>query len=179
MQAAGRVRSLSGSSLRGRADEKVLKLQGEHPSLLVSTMAEIFVIAMRSAAKQRLSSGTISQPVASCMMRLESWKLNAAIDASLHDTLDPGEIQATNHFFSTQAGKKLARKALVDAYVSLGEPAPDSPPHFTYDEETEVGKFRRTSAGDKLLTKNGIAKVAQGPVVIKRVMGMAQACAAN
>jgi hypothetical protein len=161
------------------ADEKVLKLQGEHPSLLVSTMADIFVVALRSSAKQGLSSGTISQPVASCLMHLESWKLNAALDASLHDLLDPDELRATNQFFLTPAGKKFARKVLVEAYIGMGEPAPDSPPAFTADEETEVGKFNRSSAGSKLLSKNGIARFVMSPVVVKRVGGMAQSCGAG
>jgi hypothetical protein len=141
-------------------------------------MAEIFVVALRSSAKQGLSSGTISQPVASCLMRLESWKLNAALDASLRDLMDPGEVQATNQFFLTPAGKKFARKVLVEAYISTGEPAPDSPPKFTTEEETEVGKFNRSPAGAKLLSKNGISKFVMSPVVVKRVGGMAQSCGA-
>jgi hypothetical protein len=161
------------------ADEKIMKLQGQNPSVLVSMMADIFVVALRAAAKQKLSSGTISQPVANCLMHLESWKLNAALDASLHELMDPGEIRETNEFFLTPAGKKVARKVLVDVYASVGEPAPDAPPKLTYDEETEVGKFNRSSAGSKLLSKNGIAKFVMSPVVIRRIGRMAQSCAAG
>ena len=88
-----------------------------------------------------------------------------------------GKMQATNQFFSTPAGKKLARQALIEGYISLGVPAPESLPKFTYEEENELGKFKRSPAGTKLLAGNGIATIARSPVVVKRVIGMAQSCA--
>lgn len=111
--------------------------------------------ACKLGAKIAAEEGKIPQSVAGCMQALDRSSLTDVVEQVLVANLTQAELQTTDAFYRTTAGRKEAKVGMLDVYKANGKTPPEDYPAVSDAESNELGNFRSSAVGKKLWTVLG------------------------
>lgn len=152
----------------------------EEPSKDAVNLAEVYgqaaLVGMQLTIQKKASEGTFPSEVAACMTSLPSSTFNSVFDTALKQNLDDSERASATAFFSSPAGQKYSKTAIVQLYRSMGVATTEPMPEFSTNEYTDLAKFTKTSAGDKLIMKKILEGMSAHQEVGVRVQELLHSC---
>lgn len=115
-----------------------------------SLYASALLVGAQLGARIAADEGKVPQSYASCMQALDPSSLTDVVEAVLVDNLTRAELQASDAFYRTTAGRKEAKVGMLDVYTANGKTPPEDYPDTSDAEYKAVEDFRNSAVGKKL-----------------------------
>ena len=152
----------------------------EEPSKDAVNLAEVYgqaaLVGMQLTIQKKASEGNFPNEIAACMSTLPSSTFNSVFDAALKQNLNDAELASATAFFGSSAGQKYSKTAIVQLYRSMGVATTEPMPEFSTNEYTDLAKFTKTSAGDKLIMKKVLEGLSAHQEIGARVQELLHSC---
>ena len=152
------------------------KPQAQKPSAAAMAFSESSLSALQVEMRKALKEGKVSKDIVACVGQLPASSFADTFEGLLREILDPAELRVADAFWSGTAGKKLARHEQLRFYTYLGQSLPEAIPQFSEREISEIQKFGRTSAGEKLIFEKALETQLAVRTILARRMALLASC---
>lgn len=152
------------------------KPQPQKPSAAAMAFSESSLSALQVEMRKALKEGKVSKDIVTCVRQLPASSFADTFEGLLREILDPAELRVADAFWSGTAGKKLARHEQLRFYTYLGQSLPEAIPQFSEREISEIQKFGRTSAGEKLMFEKALETQLVVRTILARRVALLASC---
>jgi hypothetical protein len=111
------------------------------------------------------------------MRALDPSSFTDVVEVILVENLTRAELEASDAFYRTMAGRKEAKVGMLDAYAAAGMTPPEEYPEISDAEYKEVEDFRNSAVGKKL--RNVLESASARRAFETRSRALANSCGAT
>lgn len=145
-------------------------------SAATEAFARSALLGMQLAVYKQQAEGKASASVVNCVRSLDDASFRKIFSVLLSQKLNAQEVDTTEIFFRSSAGKKYAKHGFLQVYTAAGQKPPEPLPSFSKQELSELEAFSRTSAGDKLIFKKILQTGETNELINANIKALLKSC---
>ena len=115
------------------------------------------MLGMKLSLEQGVKAGQIPRSIFKCVELVSADRLYEFHAGIISREMEQKEIVAATNFYLSEAGRKHTKTSFINFRLAVGLKEEWSYPVFTKDEQEMLVKFKKSSAGKKLLVKEILA----------------------
>ena len=157
------------------AANEAMPTDGARNLVRATKLGELAILAAQIDLAGNSGSGAQSGPLLGCIRKVRPGTLVEDLAPELDAELTPQEIEQAEQFFSRAVGQRLVNLGLRDLRRRI-EKKPQLRVLRSKEEAREIDAFLKTSAGTKLLVKEGLSRASFGEKARTHIREIANKC---